>query len=86
MDIKAPLDKYDLLCGRPVKTDAIVRSISLIAASNVSHHFRTTHYQQLLSEGDLANLKQLVPPQSMHLTQAYRQPTGKQISCPKGPG
>ena len=41
MDIKAPLDKYDMLCGLPVDTDAIRQSINIIASGNVSHHFRT---------------------------------------------
>jgi pyruvate formate lyase activating enzyme len=74
MDIKAPLDKYDMLCGLPVDTDAIRQSINIIASGNVSHHFRTTYYGPLLSQDDLSELKQLVPPQSAHLTQGYRHP------------
>ena len=74
MDIKAPLDKYNRLCGLPVDTDAIKQTISIIASGNVRHHFRTTYYRSLLSQDDLSELKQLVPPQSAHLTQGYRQP------------
>jgi aromatic ring-opening dioxygenase catalytic subunit (LigB family) len=56
-----------------VDTDAIKQSINIIASGNVSHHFRTTYYRSRLSQDDLTELKQLVPPQSTHLTQAYRQ-------------
>jgi pyruvate formate lyase activating enzyme len=73
MDIKAPLGKYNMLCGLPVDTDAIRQSINIIASGNVRHHFRTTYYRPRLSQDDLSELKQLVPPQSKHLTQAYRQ-------------
>ena len=74
MDIKAPPEKYNMLCGLPVDTDAIRQSINIITSGNVSHHFRTTYYRPRLSQDDLAEIKQLVPPQSKHLTQAYRQP------------
>ncbi len=73
MDIKAPLAKYDLLCGRPVDTGAIRQSITIIAASGVAHHFRTTHVKRLLTTNDLAAVKRLVPPQSKHLVQPCRE-------------
>jgi pyruvate formate lyase activating enzyme len=73
MDVKAPLDKYNLLCGLPVDTGAIRRSIDIIAAGNVPHHFRTTFFHRLLSKSDLATLKNLIPPHSKHVTQAFRE-------------
>lgn len=74
MDIKAPLEKYSLLCDLPVDTGAIGRSIGIVSASGVLHHFRTTFYRPLLSKGDLAALKNLVPPHANHLIQAFRAP------------
>lgn len=71
MDIKAPLGKYDTLCGVNVDTLAICRTISVISASKVSHHFRTTYVKPLLTENDLAELLALVPPNSKHITQPF---------------
>jgi pyruvate formate lyase activating enzyme len=76
MDVKAPLDKYHLLCGLPMDTGAICRSIDIIAASGVPHHFRTTFFRPLLSENDLAALKKLLPTHAKHLTQAVRESSG----------
>jgi len=74
MDIKAPLEKYTLLCGRPVDTDAICRSINVIAGCEVPFHFRTTFYRPLLAEKDLEELKKTLPLNAKHLTQSYREP------------
>ncbi len=71
MDIKAPLNKYDSLCGVRVDTKAIRRSISLIAAGGVAHHFRTTYVKSLLTESDLLELRALVPSDSKHITQPF---------------
>ncbi|MFW8601849.1 anaerobic ribonucleoside-triphosphate reductase activating protein [Desulfobacterota bacterium M19] len=71
MDIKAPLNKYDSLCGTRVDTEAIRQSISLIAAGGVAHHFRTTFVKPLLTESDLAELRALVPLDSKHITQPF---------------
>ncbi|MGW8161369.1 MAG: anaerobic ribonucleoside-triphosphate reductase activating protein [Desulfobulbales bacterium] len=71
MDIKAPLAKYDTLCGVNVDIRAIRSSIALIAAGMVPHHFRTTHVKSLLTESDLAELRSLVPSESRHLTQPF---------------
>jgi pyruvate formate lyase activating enzyme len=72
MDIKAPLEKYDALCGLPTDTRAIVKSIELISQSRVPHHFRTTIFPPLISDKDLADLKRLLPPDAGHVTQAFR--------------
>jgi pyruvate formate lyase activating enzyme len=71
MDIKAPLYKYDTLCGTKVDTRAIRRTISIIAAGRVEHHFRTTHVKSLLSARDFEELLELVPPSSRHVTQPF---------------
>jgi len=71
MDIKAPLHKYDVLCGVPVDTGAVRRSIAIIAGSGVEHHFRTTRVKLLLTAGDLVELRALVPPGSRHVAQPF---------------
>jgi pyruvate formate lyase activating enzyme len=72
MDVKAPLPKYDRLCGCAVDGGAIRRSIDLIAASGRPHHFRTTFYQDLLGEADLETIKASLPPGSRFKLQACR--------------
>jgi pyruvate formate lyase activating enzyme len=72
MDVKAPFSKYNQLCGCAVDKMAIRRSMDLIAASGVPHHFRTTFYQTLLSETDIEAIQTLVPAGSEFKLQAYR--------------
>jgi pyruvate formate lyase activating enzyme len=72
MDVKAPLPKYDLLCGRAVDGAAIRRSMDLIAASGRPHHFRTTYYQDLLCQADLEAIKSSLPPRSAFKVQRCR--------------
>jgi pyruvate formate lyase activating enzyme len=71
MDIKAPLRKYNTLCGVNVDIQAIRLAISTIAASTVPHHFRTTNVKPLLTEEDLNEVLTLVPPSSEHITQVF---------------
>jgi pyruvate formate lyase activating enzyme len=71
MDIKAPLHKYDVLCGVPVDTGAVRRSIAIIAGSGVEHHFRTTRVESLLTADDFGELLALVPPGSRHVAQPF---------------
>lgn len=74
MDVKAPPDKYDRLCGCRVDMDAIRSAIDTIAASGVAHHFRTTFYEELLSEADIESIKILLPHQSVFKLQTCRAP------------
>ncbi len=71
MDVKAPLGKYNKICGTTVKTDCILKSIGLIATSNISHHFRTTKITSMLNLKDLDAILQLVPPGSQHIFQSF---------------
>ena len=74
MDLKAPPEKYNRLCGCRVDMDAIRSTIDTIAASGVPHLFRTTFYQKLLSAGDIDALKTLLPAHSRFTLQAYKAP------------
>lgn len=74
MDIKAPLEKYDLLCGLAVDTESICRSIDIITGSGIPHHFRTTFYPQLLTAEDMMILRSVIPSSAKHITQAYSEP------------
>jgi len=71
MDIKAPLEKYDSLCGIQVDTANIQTTISLISTCSVAHHFRTTEVTTLLTSGDILQLQSLVPLESRHILQTF---------------
>ncbi len=75
MDVKAPYTKYDLLCGVAVDKSAIRKSISIIADSDIRHHFRTTFYPALLSESDLKSIRKMLPPTSDYCIQTYQDAT-----------
>jgi pyruvate formate lyase activating enzyme len=72
MDVKAPLEKYDQLCGCAVDKGAIRRTRHLIAASGVAHHFRTTFYRTLLSDTDIEAIRASLPVRSEFKLQACR--------------
>ena len=72
MDIKAPFEKYELLCGTPVNTAAITESIAAIIASGIPHQFRTTVVPELLNDSDIAAIRALLPSSETLITQRYR--------------
>jgi len=71
MDIKAPLSRLQELTGRSSHGPQIRQSISLIAASGVDHLFRTTDVKPLLSCEGRRSIRELVPPGSLHVVQAF---------------
>lgn len=56
MDIKAPFDKYNLVCCVPVDTDNIKLSVSLIKNSGVDFLFRTTYDKSKLFDKDIQTM------------------------------
>ena len=73
MDVKAPWNKYALICGRGVDLSAIRQSIGIIAASLVPHHFRTTFFKTLLSQSDIEAIRNMLPPHSNLRIQPHRE-------------
>ena len=73
MDVKAPWNKYALICGRGVDLSAIRQSIGIIAASVVPHHFRTTFFKTLLSQSDIEAIRNMLPPHSNFRIQPHRE-------------
>ena len=72
MDVKSTMEGYAGLCGVPVSTDDIQASIALIAASGISHHFRTTFGAPFMTEEALTQIKSLIPPGSSHIIQTFK--------------
>ncbi len=60
MDIKAPFDKYALVCG-PVNTDKVKETMSLIINSGIPYQFRTTYYKEVLNDNDIEAIKAMCP-------------------------
>ena len=63
MDIKAPFDKYEAICGK-TNLDAVKQSMSLIISSGVNYQFRTTYYKEALNDGDIETIKAMLPDQN----------------------
>ncbi len=74
MDVKAPLEKYNWLCGGKVDTQAILSSIRVIAESGISCQFRTTFVPHLLSKDDINAIRALLPKGAEHKIQRYVAP------------
>jgi len=72
MDMKAPWDKYATLTGVACDVAAMQASLRLIVTSGVSHAFRTTRVDPLLSAQDYARLADQVPEGSLHTWQLFR--------------
>lgn len=60
MDIKAPFEKYHLVCG-PVNTDKVKETMSLIINSGIAYQFRTTYYKEVLNDNDIEAIKAMCP-------------------------
>ncbi len=56
MDIKAPVDSYEKTTGRPVNSDTIRRSISLLMQGDIPYEFRTTVVKTLLPLDDFQKI------------------------------
>lgn len=72
MDIKAPLNKYNLLTSTEVDIEAIKRSIDLIKTSNIDYEFRTTMCKGLLTKEDILDIVELIGGSKRYYLQNFR--------------
>jgi pyruvate formate lyase activating enzyme len=73
MDIKAPLEKYPLLAGRPdLNLDRIDQSIALLRSSPVAYEFRTTIVPGLLDEDDIEAIARWLRGAQHYVLQQFR--------------
>lgn len=73
MDIKAPLDKYEAVCGVPVDFRAVNESIDLLLAGHVDYEFRTTVLPQF-TQGDIIAMAGRIRGARSYVLQQYRRP------------
>ncbi len=71
MDIKAPYDKYDDVCGRKIDIDKIKKSIQIIMNSSVEYEFRTTFWPKLTKE-DIVKIASYIDGAKCYTLQQYR--------------
>ena len=73
MDIKAPLEKYPLLCGmQSMNTDRIQTSIDLIRRYGGLYEFRTTVVPNLLANMDIAEIAICLSGAKKYVLQQFR--------------
>lgn len=60
MDVKAPLEKYDLASGVHVNKEAIGESISLLLEARVDYEFRTTVVPTIIELEDMHKIGKLI--------------------------
>ena len=73
IDIKAPPEKYALLCGLPsVDMDRFKQSLKLLIESKIDHEFRTTIVPNLINQEDVAAIARWLPHQSHYILQQFR--------------
>ncbi|MBN1552053.1 anaerobic ribonucleoside-triphosphate reductase activating protein [bacterium] len=71
MDVKAPLEKYEILSGTSLPYEKIKQSIKIISESNIEHVFRTTFVPPLLSDEDILSIKSMIPKNSPYIVQPF---------------
>jgi pyruvate formate lyase activating enzyme len=73
MDVKAPPDKYALLCGvASVDLGAIERSMALLREGAVPYEFRTTVVPGWLAEEDVAEIARWIAGARRYVLQSFR--------------
>lgn len=75
MDIKAPLDKYEEICGTAIPMEKIEQSMNLLLQGKVDYEFRTTFVPQLTEEDGL-NIAKRIRGARRYVLQQFRKPAG----------
>jgi len=74
MDVKAPIEAYEAVCGVPVDHSAVNTAIDLLLSGGIDYEFRTTLFPQL-TENDLVSIARRVRGAKRLVLQQYRKPT-----------
>ena len=60
MDIKGPLEKYQMIAARPIDLEAVQETIALLISSGIGHEFRTTIVREQLEPSDFHKVGEMV--------------------------
>jgi pyruvate formate lyase activating enzyme len=72
MDIKSSFANYDKLTGIETNLASVIKSIAIISSSSVGHEFRTTFVPRLMNQGDLDEIRRVIPKNSVHKIQEFK--------------
>lgn len=72
MDIKAPINKYNILSGKNVKIKNIQKSIELIKNFSKSYEFKTTIIPSLLNKNDIIEIAKWLEGADQYYLQQFK--------------
>ena len=72
MDVKAPLEKYDLLAGIHVDTNNIMKSVRLIMDNAPDYEFKTTMIPGLLEKKDVTEITSIIKGAKRYYLQQWK--------------
>ena len=72
LDIKAPKEKYNLVCGKRVGVKNIEKSIEILKDSNIDFEFRTTVTPIILEKDDILRIARWIGPAKKYYLQNFR--------------
>lgn len=78
MDIKAPLHRYNEICGTAVNTRKIEESISLLMEGRVEYEFRTTAAPEL-SQADVLEIARMIRGADLYVLQQFKRPPAEDV-------
>lgn len=76
MDVKAPLEKYDLFLKNKADINNIQKSVEIIKNSGVDYEFRTTVNDKLLALEDFISISDWISPAKRYALQRYKYAEG----------
>jgi pyruvate formate lyase activating enzyme len=71
MDVKGPLEKYEVVAGVKVDVKSIERSIDLIKGSDISYEFKTTTVKELIALNDFEKIGKLIKGANLYYIQRF---------------
>jgi len=75
MDIKAPREKYDLVCQKKVNIKNIEKSVKILKEGKVDHEFRTTIVPILHTKEDILKILKWIRPSKKYYLQNFSSKT-----------
>lgn len=84
MDIKAPIDSYNKVCGAWVDIKKIEKSVEFLKQSKILYEFRTTVVKELHTREDILKIGQWIFGAENYYLQSYQE-TDKNISTGYSP-
>lgn len=73
MDIKAPFERYDEICGVKVNQENIKKSMQLIMNSDLDYEFRTTVTPEFTLQ-DIGSIAKMIDGCALYVLQQFRKP------------